>query len=182
VNAGGLRGNHPARGTHPHVGGGDRRSASFVGYHSSQMGRQHRLPHNVKQPNKYPANGYGGSATARQGGAREPGCEQTKRMIRADIIPALSWDLPIMPGKVMQGRPGITGGFGNGLLHSRPMPRRCMNQRPQAFPTLLHCPDSGQSHNPPDHLTNRRRRVDQPQVPLLKPLPGLLPLLTAPPP
>jgi hypothetical protein len=42
-----------------------------------------------------------------------------------------------------------------------------MNQRPQAFPTLLHCLDSSQHHNPPDHLTDRRR-VNQPQMPLLK--------------
>jgi hypothetical protein len=43
-----------------------------------------------------------------------------------------------------------------------------MNQRPQAFPTLLHCPDSSQHRNPPDYLTDRRRWVNQPQVPLLK--------------
>jgi hypothetical protein len=43
-----------------------------------------------------------------------------------------------------------------------------MNQRPQAFPTLLHCPDSSQHHNPPDYLTNKSRWVNQPQVPLLK--------------
>jgi hypothetical protein len=60
-------------------------------------------------------------------GAREPGCEQTRRMIRADFIPALSWDWPIMPGKVMQGRPEGGGSFGNGILHSRPLPRRRMS-------------------------------------------------------
>jgi hypothetical protein len=92
-------------------------------------------------------------------------------MIRADFIPALRWDWPIMPGKVMQGRPEGSGSFGNGLLHSRPLPRRRMNQRPQACPTLFHCPDSGQNHNPPDHLTDRGRRVNQPQVPLLKQTP-----------
>jgi hypothetical protein len=43
-----------------------------------------------------------------------------------------------------------------------------MNHSPQVFPTLLHGPDSRQHHNPPDHLTDRRRRVNQPQVPLLK--------------
>jgi hypothetical protein len=43
-----------------------------------------------------------------------------------------------------------------------------MNQRLQAFPTLLHGPDSRQHHNPPDHIIDRRRRVNQPQVPLLK--------------
>jgi hypothetical protein len=43
-----------------------------------------------------------------------------------------------------------------------------MNQRPQAFPTLLHCPDSRQHHNPPDYLRDRRRWVNQPQVLLLK--------------
>jgi hypothetical protein len=43
-----------------------------------------------------------------------------------------------------------------------------MNQRPQAFPNQLHGPDSHQHHNPPDHITDRRRRVNQPQVPLLK--------------
>jgi hypothetical protein len=43
-----------------------------------------------------------------------------------------------------------------------------MNQRQQAFPTLLHCPDSSQHHKPPDKLTDRRRRGNQPQVPLLK--------------
>jgi hypothetical protein len=89
-------------------------------------------------------------------------------MIRADIIPALSWDWPIIPGKIMQGRPGGGGSFRNGLLHSRPLPRRRMNQRPQASPTLLHCPDSSQHHNPTDYLTDRRRWVNQPQVPLLK--------------
>jgi hypothetical protein len=40
--------------------------------------------------------------------------------------------------------------------------------RPQALPTLLHSPDSRQHHNPPDHMTDRRRWVNQPQVPLLK--------------
>jgi hypothetical protein len=43
-----------------------------------------------------------------------------------------------------------------------------MNQRPPAFPTLLHCPDSSQHHNLPDYLTDRRRWVNQQQVPLLK--------------
>jgi hypothetical protein len=80
--------------------------------------------------------------------------------LRADFIPALSWDWPIMPGKVMQGKPEGGGSLGNGLLHSTPLPRRRMNQRPQAFPTLLHCPDSGQHHNPPDHLKDRRRRAN----------------------
>jgi hypothetical protein len=58
-----------------------------------------------------------------------------------------------MPGIVMQGRPEGSGSFGSGLLHSRPLPMMRMNQRPQAFPTLLHCPDSGQNHNParPSH-------------------------------
>jgi hypothetical protein len=54
-----------------------------------------------------------------------------------------------MPGRIMQGRPEGGGSFGNGLLHSRPLPRRRMNQRPQAFPTLLHGTDSRQHHNPP---------------------------------
>jgi hypothetical protein len=43
-----------------------------------------------------------------------------------------------------------------------------MNQRPQAFPTLLHGPDSSQHHNPPDFFTARRSWVNQPLVPLLK--------------
>jgi hypothetical protein len=43
-----------------------------------------------------------------------------ERMIRADFIPALCWDCPIMPGKIMQGRPEGGGSFGNGLLHSTP--------------------------------------------------------------
>jgi hypothetical protein len=34
---------------------------------SSQMCRQHRLSHNLLQPNEHPANGYGGSATATNG-------------------------------------------------------------------------------------------------------------------
>jgi hypothetical protein len=34
-------------------------------------------------------------------GAREPGCEET----RNDDQGRLSWDWPIMPGKLMQGRP-----------------------------------------------------------------------------
>jgi hypothetical protein len=82
-----------------------------------------------------------------------------ERMIRADFIPALSWDWPIVPGKIMQGRPEGGGSCRNGLLHSRPLPRRRMNQRPQAFPTLLRCPDSSQYHNPPDYLTDRRFMV-----------------------
>jgi hypothetical protein len=90
-------------------------------------------------------------------GAREHGCDQQRKDDRADFIPALSWNWPIMPGKVMQGRPE---GSGSGLLR--------MNPRPHALPTLLHCPDSSQHHNPPDHLTNRRRQVYQPQVPMLK--------------
>jgi hypothetical protein len=43
-----------------------------------------------------------------------------------------------------------------------------MNQRPQAFPTLLLCPDSSKHHKPPDYLTDRKWWVNQPQVPLLK--------------
>jgi hypothetical protein len=43
-------------------------------------------------------------------------------MIRADFIPALSWDWPIVPGKIMQGGPEGGGSFRNGLLHSRPLP------------------------------------------------------------
>jgi hypothetical protein len=86
-------------------------------------------------------------------------------MIRANFIPALCWDWPIMLGKIMQGRPG-GGSLGNGLLHSRPLPRR--RRRPQAFPTLLHGPNSRQHHNPPDHMTDRRRWDNRPQVPLLK--------------
>jgi hypothetical protein len=58
-------------------------------------------------------------------------------MIRADFIPALRWDWPIMPDKIMQARPEGGGSFENGLLHSRLLPRGRMNQRPQAFPTLL---------------------------------------------
>jgi hypothetical protein len=38
-------------------------------------------------------------------------------MIRADFIPALSWDWPIVPGKIMQGRPKGGGSCRNGLLH-----------------------------------------------------------------
>jgi hypothetical protein len=92
-----------------------------------------------------------------------------------------SWDWPIMSGKIMQGRPEGGGSFGNSLLHSRPLPRRRVNQRPQvgvspetfllllqAFPTLLYCPDSSQHDNPPDYLTDRRRWVNQPQVTLLQ--------------
>jgi hypothetical protein len=69
-----------------------------------------------------------------------------------------------MPGKIMQGTPEGGGSLGNGQLHSRPLPRRRMNQRPQAFPTLLHCPDSSQHHNPPDYLTDRMMRDNQPQL------------------
>jgi hypothetical protein len=42
--------------------------------------------------------------------------------MRANFIPALRWDWPIVPGKIMQGRPEGGGSFGNGLLHSRPLP------------------------------------------------------------
>jgi hypothetical protein len=41
-----------------------------------------------------------------------------ERMIRAGFIPALGWHWPIMPGKIMQGRPEECARFGNGLLHS----------------------------------------------------------------
>jgi hypothetical protein len=53
----------------------------------------------------------------------------------------------IGPGEVIQGRPKRGGSFKNGLLHSRPLSTRAMNQNPQAFPTLLHCPDSSQHHD-----------------------------------
>jgi hypothetical protein len=91
-----------------------------------------------------------------------------ERMTKADFIPALRWDWLIMPGFIMQSRPEGGGSFGNGLLHGRSLPRRRMSQRPQAFPTLIHGPDSRQHHNSPDHLTDRRRWVNQPQVPLLQ--------------
>jgi hypothetical protein len=87
-------------------------------------------------------------------GAREPGYEQTRKDDEGQLHPSPCWDWPIVPGKIMQGRPEGGGSFGNGLLHSRPLPRRRMNQRPQAFPTLLHSPDSRQHHNPPDHRTD----------------------------
>jgi hypothetical protein len=112
-----------------------------------------------------------GEAQSLGTGAREPGCEQTRMDDQGrlhDFIPALSWDWPIMPGKITQGRPEGGGSFGNGLLHSRPLPRRRMSQRPHTFPTLLHGPDSRQHHNPPDHITGRKTWVNQPQVPLLK--------------
>jgi hypothetical protein len=63
-----------------------------------------------------------------------------------------------MPGKIMQGRPEGGGSIRNGLLHSRPLPRKSLNARPQAFPTLVHCPGSSQHHNPPDYL---RQEVGQ---------------------
>jgi hypothetical protein len=80
-----------------------------------------------------------------------------ERMMRANFIPALCWDWPNHARQTEGG-----GSFGNGLLHSRPLPRRRMNQGPQEFPTLLHCPDSCQHHNPPDCLTDRRRWINQP--------------------
>jgi hypothetical protein len=52
-----------------------------------------------------------------------------ERRIKADFIPALSWDWPIMPGEIMQGRPEGGVSIRNGLLHSRPLPRRRMNQK-----------------------------------------------------
>jgi hypothetical protein len=70
-------------------------------------------------------------------------------------------------GRIILDRPERGGSLGNGLLHSRPLPMGFLNQGPQAFPTLLHGPDSSQHHYPPDHCTNTRRRVCQPQVPLL---------------
>jgi hypothetical protein len=59
-----------------------------------------------------------------------------ERLIMAIIISALGWMRPIMPGMVMQGRSKRGGSFGNGLLHSRPLPTRPTNQNPQAFPSF----------------------------------------------
>jgi hypothetical protein len=102
---------------------------------SSQMCRQHRLQHK-----------YCSQTNTRQCAMEEAQGNQDanrqERMSRADFIPALSWDCPLMPGKIMHGRPEGGGSFGNGLLDSKHLPRRRMNQRLQAFPTLLHCPDS----------------------------------------
>jgi hypothetical protein len=51
-----------------------------------------------------------------------------------------------------------------------------MNQSPHGAPTQLHCPWRHQYHNPPGYLTDIRRRVNQPQVPLLNQSPPLLAL------
>jgi hypothetical protein len=59
-----------------------------------------------------------------------------ERLIMALVISALGWMRPIMPGIVMQGRSKRGGSFGNGLLHSRPLPTRPTNQNPQPFPTF----------------------------------------------
>jgi hypothetical protein len=99
-------------------------------------------------------------------GAREPGCEQTRNDDERQLHPS---PLLGLADRAWQNHARHEGGsFGNGLLHSRPLPRRRMNQRPQACPTLLHGPDSCQHHNLPDHMTGRRRWVNQPQVPLQK--------------
>jgi hypothetical protein len=82
---------------------------------SSQTCGVQRLPRQALE--KHPVNAYGGSTTARHG---RKGCDRQERMIRADFIPALCWDWPIMPGIIMQGRPEGGGSFGNGLLHCRP--------------------------------------------------------------
>jgi hypothetical protein len=107
-------------------------------------------------------------------GAREPKCEQTRKDDQGQLHPSPLLGLADHAWKFMQGRLEGGGSFGNGLLHSRPLPRRRMNQRPQAFPTLHHGPDSRQHHSPSDHMTDRRRWVNQPQVPLLSsPQPAL---------
>jgi hypothetical protein len=98
---------------------------------------------------------------------RGPGCEQTRIVYQANFIPAFSRNRPIMSGKFMQGRSGRSGSFGNSMLYGRPLPRRRMNRSPQAFSTLLHCPDGSQHHFPPYQRTKSRRRVHQPQVQLL---------------
>jgi hypothetical protein len=67
----------------------------------------------------------------------EPGREQTRKDDQdCNFIPSLTRNIPIMPGNIMQGRPG-GGCFGNSLPYSRPLPRKRLNRRPQAFPTLL---------------------------------------------
>jgi hypothetical protein len=56
--------------------------------------------------------------------------------------------------------------FGNGLLHSKPLPRRVTSQ---ALPTLFHIPARCQLQGPPNYHRHQgiRGRVDEPQVPLL---------------
>jgi hypothetical protein len=97
-------------------------------------------------------------------GSRKPGYEQPRKGDQGRLHPSPKQEQADHSRYIMQGRPE---GRGNGLMHMRPLPRRRMNPRPQAFPTLIHCPDSSQHHDMPDHLTDRRRRVYQPQVPLL---------------
>jgi hypothetical protein len=86
-------------------------------YTSETCGVQ-RLP--SKAVEKHHVNAYGGMATAMHGNLD---ANKQERMMRANFIPALCWDWQIVPGKIMQGRPEGGGSFGNGLLHSRLLPR-----------------------------------------------------------
>jgi hypothetical protein len=102
------------------------------------MLRQHRLPHNVSQPKTNTQPLARKEALGRD--ARNLDANSKARTSRANFIRALSWDWPIMPGKIMQGRLEGGGSFGNGLLHCGQAglpPRRRMDQRPQACPTQI---------------------------------------------
>jgi hypothetical protein len=75
-------------------------------------------------------------------GSRKPGCEQPRKGDQGRLHPSPKQEQADHSRYIMQGRPEGRGSFGNGLLHIRPLPRRRMNQRPQALPTLIHCPDN----------------------------------------
>jgi hypothetical protein len=81
------------------------------------------VENNACQAKHWYSNAYRGSMLTGEApllgtGARD--ANRQERMIRADFIPALCCDWPIMSGRIMQGRPEGGGSFGNGLLHSRP--------------------------------------------------------------
>jgi hypothetical protein len=128
---------------------------------NSQTCGAQRLP--SKAWEKHPVNAYAGEAQPLGTGAWD--AKRQERMIRADFIPALAWISQSCRAKSCKVDQKEVEALETACCTADPCR---MNQRPQAFPTLLHCPDSSQHHNPPDDLTERRRRVKQPQVPLLK--------------
>jgi hypothetical protein len=70
--------------------------------------------------------------------ARESECEQARKNDEGQLhpspllglVPMPAHPLVPMPARVEVEAFGGGGSFGNGLLHSRPLPRRRMNQRP----------------------------------------------------
>jgi hypothetical protein len=108
---------------------------------SKQTKRNHiplkRVEYNAYQAKQHPVNAYGGNATAKHG-RKGSECEQTRKDDEGQLHPSPLLGLVPMPAHPLVPMPARMeveafeggGSFGNGLLHSRPLPRRRMNQRP----------------------------------------------------